>query len=74
MIAATFLSERLLALRWCVSKTTVQRWRASGRLPFMRVGDVIRYRLADVERFEADHFHDAVVVGLKRPSPIRRRQ
>jgi excisionase family DNA binding protein len=66
-MTAPFLSERSLARRLDVGVSTVQRWRTSGRIPFVRVGHVIRYRLVDVERFEADLFHDAVIVGLKRP-------
>jgi excisionase family DNA binding protein len=71
-MTASFITERQLAARLAVGVSTVQRWRTSGRIPFLRVGDVIRYRIADVENFEHDHFMDAVVVGLKRPSPIGR--
>jgi hypothetical protein len=63
----SFLSERALCVRWSLSRTSLLRLRKSGRLPFMKVGDAIRYRLDDIERFEAEHYHDAVVVGLRRP-------
>ncbi len=68
MTAPAFLSERDLAGRWGVGKSTVQRLRAAGKLPYFRpVGtDLIRYRMVDIETFEANGYHDAVVVGIKR--------
>jgi excisionase family DNA binding protein len=66
-----FLTERKFAARLSVGASTIRRWRTSGRLPHFKLGGVIRYRLADVENFEADHLQDAFVLGFKRPNPIR---
>lgn len=68
---AIYLSERQLAARLAVGTSTVQRWRQAGRLPHFKLGDVIRYRLTDVETFEANYFTDAVVAGFK-PAATRR--
>lgn len=61
-----YLTESQLARHWRTSKTTIQRLRGQRRIPFMRFGDVIRYRIEDVETFEREHYHDVLVVGLKR--------
>jgi excisionase family DNA binding protein len=66
MTVPALLTEREVAARLRVGKTTVQRWRAQGLIPFVRIGDCVRYRVVDVENFEADHYHDAAVVSLPR--------
>ncbi len=47
------LSRRQLGARWAVSKETLKRREKAGLLPFLKLGKVIRYRLADVEKIEA---------------------
>lgn len=48
------LRERELAERWRTSQRTLQRWRAEGRGPaFLRIGDAIRYPMADILAYEA---------------------
>jgi hypothetical protein len=47
------LSRRQLAARWAVSKETLKRREKAGVLPILKLGKVIRYRLADIEQIEA---------------------
>jgi hypothetical protein len=47
------LSRRLLADRWAVSKETLKRREKAGKLPFLKLGRDVRYRLADIEQIEA---------------------
>lgn len=41
-----------------VSSHTVRREREAGRLPFVRIRDLIRYRPEDVEAYLASQSHD----------------
>ena len=61
-----YLTQRELADRWRISPRTLERWRAEGYgPPWIVLGGSIRYRLGDIETFEARHRHgessDAVV-------------
>ena len=61
-----YLTQRQLADRWRISPRTLERWRAAGYgPPWIVLGGSIRYRLGDIETFEARHRHgessDAVV-------------
>lgn len=48
------LNEVELARRWGISHRTLQRWRWLRRGPvYLKVGGAIRYRIEDVEAFEA---------------------
>jgi hypothetical protein len=48
------LTESQLAQRWQISAKKLQADRCSGRgVPFVRIGRRVRYRLADVEAYEA---------------------
>ena len=40
--------------RWQVSKMTLKRMERAGRLPALKIGRSVRYRLADIERIEAE--------------------
>ena len=40
--------------RWQVSKMTFKRMERAGRLPALKIGRTVRYRLADIERIEAE--------------------
>ena len=49
-----FVSQRQLELRWGLSGRTIERWRAEKYGPAWYVlGGAIRYRLDDIEAFEA---------------------
>ncbi len=47
------LSRRQLADRWGVSKETLKRREKAGNLPFLKLGKVVRYWLANIEQIEA---------------------
>jgi hypothetical protein len=50
----TFLTERDLAYRWSITAKKLQADRLKGGgCPFHRFGRCIRYRLTDVEAYEA---------------------
>ena len=49
------LSQRELAERYDVCETTLERWRCQGIGPvFLRLPGCVRYRIEDVEAFEAN--------------------
>ena len=51
----TFINQQGLALRWCISPRTLERWRWLGEGPrFIKLGGRVVYRLTDIEAFEAD--------------------
>jgi excisionase family DNA binding protein len=46
-----------LASRLNISSATLQRWRCEGKSPpYIKVGNSIRYRLDDVEKWEEEHY------------------
>jgi excisionase family DNA binding protein len=47
------LTPDALAERWSVPKSHVWRLAREGRLPSVRLGRYVRFRLAEVEAFEA---------------------
>ena len=50
------LTENDVALRFRTSVKTVQSWRARGCGPrYMKLSAAVRYRLADIEEYEAAH-------------------
>jgi len=61
------LNQVQLARRWSLSPRTLERWRWLKRGPaFMRIGGAIRYRIEDVEAFEATQrrqMHQADILG-----------
>jgi excisionase family DNA binding protein len=42
------LRKRELAEKLAISKRTLEVWMAKGRIPFLKVGRSVRFRLADV--------------------------
>lgn len=57
-IPLPYLRERELAVRWNTSQRTLQRWRTKGLGPaYIRIGGVVRYRMADVLNYEKRHLH-----------------
>jgi hypothetical protein len=59
--AFRLLSRRELADRWSMSTETLKRRERCGLLPFLKLGRGVRYRLADIERLEAE----ATIGGTK---------
>ena len=52
--AETLLTTRDLAQRWQVHVGSLANDRSAGRgVPYVKIGGVVRYRLSDVEVFEA---------------------
>jgi len=48
------LSSKLLARRWGLSPGTLERWRHKRTgPPHLKIGSRVRYRLQDIEAFEA---------------------
>jgi len=48
-------SEARLAVRWQISKRTLQRWRREGSGPaYLRLGGRVTYRIEDIIAFEAE--------------------
>jgi predicted site-specific integrase-resolvase len=60
-MTGTFLNAKELAQRWKLSPSTLERWRWLGVGPnFVKIGGRIRYRLDEVEAYEATHGEGAV--------------
>lgn len=60
--AKSLLTPQDVAHRLGVSTTTLSSWRSTKRYPlaYVKVGRLIRYRLADVEEFELARLQEAV--------------
>lgn len=58
-----FLTEQQLSKRWQLSARTLQqsRWKGVG-CPYLKIGRAVRYRLADVLKFESNQVME---VGLQ---------
>ena len=52
--AARLLTRKELSGRWQFSIETLKRRERAGLLPFLKLGRSVRYRLADIERLEAE--------------------
>jgi len=53
---STCLTTRSLAERWDISMRSLERWRSEGYGPaWIVIGGSVRYRLCDVEAYEARH-------------------
>lgn len=49
------LTTRDLAQRWQVNAGSLANYRSAGRgVPYVKIGGAVRYRLRDVEGFEAN--------------------
>jgi hypothetical protein len=54
-MSPAFLTQVELASRWRISPRTLERWRWAGDGPrFIKIGGLVRYRLEDIEGFEAE--------------------
>lgn len=55
------IDEGTLATRLGVSRSTLQTWRYSGRGPrFIKLGRMVRYRVADVDAYLNSNTHGSV--------------
>ena len=61
-IAARYLDINDLADRYGISAATIYRWRSEGRdMPrALKIGNAVRWRLEEVERWEAEHTGEAI--------------
>ncbi len=48
------LTRQQLSKRWEISPETLKRWEKAGKLNPLKLGKSVRYRLADIEKIEAD--------------------
>ena len=56
-----FLSPKELSRRWEISQRTLERWRWMNEGPrFVKIGGRVRYRLTDVEEFEAHRLQETL--------------
>lgn len=62
----TLFTTETLAEFLQVSPHTVRREREAGRLPFVRIRDLVRYRPEDVEAYLASQAHDGYEAGRAR--------
>jgi hypothetical protein len=54
-MSPTYLTQVELAVRWRISPRTLERWRWAGEGPrFIKIGGLVRYRLEDIDGFEAE--------------------
>lgn len=53
-----------------VSPHTVRRERQAGRLPFIRIRDLIRYRAEDVEAYLSNQAHDRYGTGRSETAKV----
>ena len=67
------LTQAALAKRWKVSPRTLERWRWLGRGPqYMKVGGQVRYRLPDIEAYEAAQLRaTSIPANNKSAAPLR---
>ena len=67
------LTQAALAKRWKVSPRTLERWRWLGRGPqYMKVGGQVRYRLPDIEAYEAAQLRGtSIPANIKSAAPLR---
>jgi hypothetical protein len=67
------LTQAALAKRWKVSPRTLERWRWLGRGPqYMKVGGQVRYRLPDIEAYEAAQLRaTSMPANFKPAAPLR---
>ncbi len=61
-----YLTQVELAVRWRISPRTLERWRWAGEGPrFIKIGGLVRYRLEDIEGFEAKQLRQ--ITGTQQP-------
>lgn len=50
-MSAHFISNKAARRSLGVGSTTLQRWRQSGKLPYVKVGQIIFYRTSEINAF-----------------------
>lgn len=61
-----FLTDQQLASRWGISPKTLRNARVrGGPLPHVRIGRLVRYRLSDVESYEASRTRTSTSEGTR---------
>ena len=64
-----YLTQVELAVRWRISPRTLERWRWAGEGPrFIKIGGLVRYRLEDIEAFEAEQLRQ--ITGTQQPELV----
>lgn len=54
------MTQNELAERWQISEATLERWRTEAGGPvFLKLGNQVRYRVRDVEAFEAEALRES---------------
>src|SRR5512132_1212929 len=72
-MSPTYLTQVELAVRWRISPKTLERWRWAGDGPrFLKIGGLVRYRLEDIEGFEAEQLRQITGTQQRRHSTVRR--
>ena len=65
------LTQDDLAERWSISARTLERWRWIGEGPrFVKLGGHVRYRLEDIEAFEAQQVRASTAETSGGPWPV----
>ena len=65
----SYLTQVELAVRWRISPRTLERWRWAGDGPrFIKIGGLVRYRLEDIEGFEAEQLRQ--ITGTQQPELV----
>ncbi len=58
------MTQTELAERWQISEATLERWRTEAGGPvFLKLGNQVRYRVRDVEAFEAEVLRESTKSG-----------
>ncbi len=58
------MTQTELAERWQISEATLERWRTEvGGPVFLKLGNQVRYRVRDVEAFEAEVLRESTKSG-----------
>lgn len=71
------MTQTELAERWQISEATLERWRTEEGGPvFLKLGNQVRYRVQDVEAFEAEVLRASTkphgeVVKLQQEAPVQ---
>ena len=65
------LAQNDLAERWNISARTLERWRWIGDGPhFVKLGGRVRYRLEDIEAYEAQQIRASTAENGGGPAPV----
>lgn len=60
-----YLTEQQLAARWAISIKTLQGWRLKGEgVKFCRLGRSIRYKITEIEAYEASQERQSTSEGV----------